>query len=241
MLEIADMSVTYGRHRALRGVSVTVRPAEIVTILGANGAGKSSLLNAIAGLVEKGPDSRVRLDDRDLSRLPPYEIVEQGIALVPEGRGIFNDLTVRENLALGAFAKRARAHEKQHIDEVMDLFPRLQERLGQVVGTMSGGERQMVAIGRALMSNPTVLMLDEPSLGLSPVLTAELFKALPKIRDRQRSVLLVEQNVKRSLEISDRAYLLENAQIVGEGRASDLLQQDNIRAAYLGQEEVHGT
>jgi branched-chain amino acid transport system ATP-binding protein len=170
MLDVADLSVVYGQHRALDGVALTVGRGEIVTILGANGAGKTSLLKAIAGIVTTLPGKRVKLGDRDLSRLPAHEIVECGLALVPEGRGIFGELTVAENLLLGANPRRARAGETERHEQVLALFPRLRERAAQVARTMSGGEQQMLAIGRALMSRPDVLLLDEPSLGLSPAL-----------------------------------------------------------------------
>jgi branched-chain amino acid transport system ATP-binding protein len=232
MLEVKDLAVTYGRHRALKGVSLTVAPGEIVVILGANGAGKTSLLKAVAGL-EHGSGS-VRLDGASLAGLPPHRIVEAGLALVPEGRGIFGDLTVRENLALGAFAHRARDGQGANLDRVLGLFPKLGERGAQVARTMSGGEQQMVAIGRALMSAPTILMLDEPSLGLSPLLCTELFRNLRAIRDTGVGVLLVEQNARQSLAIADRAYLLENGEIVGQGSAAQLARDPAVQAAYLG-------
>ncbi|RVT52356.1 ABC transporter ATP-binding protein [Rubrivivax albus] len=232
MLEVKDLAVTYGQHRALKGVSLTVAPGEIVVILGANGAGKTSLLKAIAGL-ERGAGS-VRLDGTSIAGLPPHRIVEAGLALVPEGRGIFGDLTVQENLALGAFAHRARDGQQTNLDRVLGLFTRLSERSGQVARTMSGGEQQMVAIGRALMSAPTILMLDEPSLGLSPLLCTELFRNLRTIRDSGVGVLLVEQNARQSLAIADRAYLLENGEIVGQGPAAQLARDPAVQAAYLG-------
>ncbi|MCP5269603.1 MAG: ABC transporter ATP-binding protein [Burkholderiaceae bacterium] len=232
MLEVKDLAVTYGQHRALKGVSLTVAPGEIVVILGANGAGKTSLLKAIAGL-ERGAGS-VRLDGSSIAGLPPHRIVEAGLALVPEGRGIFGDLTVQENLALGAFAHRARDGQQANLDRVLGLFTRLSERSGQVARTMSGGEQQMVAIGRALMSAPTILMLDEPSLGLSPLLCTELFRNLRTIRDSGVGVLLVEQNARQSLAIADRAYLLENGEIVGQGPAAQLARDPAVQAAYLG-------
>lgn len=232
MLEIERVSVSYGHHRALEDVSLHLRAGEIVTLLGANGAGKSTLLKAITGLVRKS--GNVRLNGVTLSNLPPHLIVESGIALVPEGRGVFAQLTVLENLMLGAYAARARAREDENLDHVLTLFPRLRERLKQSVGTMSGGEQQMVAIARALMSNPSFLLLDEPSLGLSPLICSELFAALKNIRSREIGILLVEQNAKRSLEIADRGYLLENGMIAGEGEASDLLSRGEVHAAYLG-------
>jgi branched-chain amino acid transport system ATP-binding protein len=234
MLEVSQLSAGYGKHLALQGVELKVRAGEVVVMLGANGAGKSTLLNAIAGLVPALPDARIRLGGEDISGLPAHLVVEAGVALVPEGRGVFGELTVRENLLLGAYAKRARHGEKERLAQVVQLFPKLAERMGQLVQTMSGGEQQMVAIGRALMSNPRILLLDEPSLGLSPIMTGELFKALARIRQINVSVLLVEQNAKKSLAIADRGYLIENGRIVGEGLAADLRSNAAVQAAYLG-------
>jgi branched-chain amino acid transport system ATP-binding protein len=234
MLEVSGVTVAYGQHRALTDVALNVERGEIVVILGANGAGKSSLLKAIAGIVPSLPGKRVRLSDRDLSELPAHQIVEAGLALVPEGRGIFGDLTVRENLLLGANPRRARAGEAARRKELLTLFPRLNERLSQTVRTMSGGEQQMVAIGRALMSNPDVLLLDEPSLGLSPLLVRELFMALRKVRASGVGLLLVEQNARESLAIANRGYLIENGKIVGHGTATELMSDNAVRHAYLG-------
>ncbi len=234
MLEVAGLSVQYGQHRAVDDVALTVAAGEIVVILGANGSGKSSLLKAVAGLQPSGGRARVTLAGHELAGLPAHAIVEAGLALVPEGRGIFGELTVRENLLLGAFARRARAGEARNRQRVLALFPRLAERLDQTARTMSGGEQQMVAIGRALMSAPEVLLLDEPSLGLSPLLCGELFRALGRIRGDGISVLLVEQNARRSLAIADRGYLIENGRIVGTGRASDLASDPAVQRAYLG-------
>ncbi len=234
MLEIAHLSVQYGKHRAVDDIGLEVGGGEIVVVLGANGAGKSSLLKAVAGLLPPGPGTRVALAGRDLVGLPAHAVVEAGLALVPEGRGIFGDLTVRENLLLGAFARRARAAEEHNRARVLALFPRLAERLDQTARTMSGGEQQMLAIGRALMSNPDILLLDEPSLGLSPLLCGELFRALERIRGDGISVLLVEQNAKRSLAIADRGYLIENGRVVGAGRAADLARDPAVQRAYLG-------
>jgi len=239
MLEVKDLSVAYGKHAALSGVTLNVAAREIVAILGANGAGKTTLLKAIAGLLRPRGKATIRLGERDLTALEPFRIVEAGIALVPEGRGIFADLTVRENLELGAFAQRARAREGENLARVLELFPRLQERLRQLVSTMSGGERQMVAIGRALMSAPDILLLDEPSLGLAPRVCGELFSALPRIRENGVGILLVEQNTKQSLNIADRGYLIETGRIVGEGTALALKTDPAVQRAYLGAAEVH--
>ena len=233
-LSIRHLAVRYGQHQALKGVDLDVRPGEIVVILGANGAGKTSLLQAVAGLVKADPSSQVLLDGRPLTHQSPHRVVEAGLALVPEGRGIFGDLSVSENLTLGAYARRARDGEARHLQQVLTLFPRLAERQQQTARTMSGGEQQMVAIGRALMSAPTILMLDEPSLGLSPLLCRELFKNLQAVRETGVGILLVEQNARQSLAIADRAYLLENGGIVGQGRAQDMLHDPAVQAAYLG-------
>jgi acyl-CoA reductase-like NAD-dependent aldehyde dehydrogenase/ABC-type branched-subunit amino acid transport system ATPase component len=234
MLEIENLCVAYGKHRALDGVSIKVARGEIVTILGANGAGKTTLLKAIAGLVPALPGGSRRLDAHSLDALEPRQIVEAGIALVPEGRGLFGELTVRENLAMGAYSRRARAGEAQTLAQVLSLFPKLRERFAQAVRTMSGGEQQMVAIGRALMTAPGILLLDEPSLGLSPLMCTELFSALSHIRETGVGVLLVEQNARQSLKIADRGYLIESGRIVGEGRADALRNDPAVQAAYLG-------
>lgn len=234
MLDIKSLSVSYGKHAALRDVSLTVDRGEIVVMLGANGAGKSSLLKACAGLVTAQDGTRINLSGAELTDLSAHKIVEAGLALVPEGRGIFGELTVRENLELGAFAKRARASEKQNLDRVIGLFPKLAERLNQAARTMSGGEQQMVAIGRALMSNPDILLLDEPSLGLSPIMTGDLFKALAAIRTTGVGVLLVEQNAHQSLAISDRGYLIENGAITGQDSARALQSDPAVQKAFLG-------
>jgi branched-chain amino acid transport system ATP-binding protein len=234
MLEVRGVSASYGKHQALSGIDLEVRQGEIVVILGANGAGKSTLLKTIAGLVPALPGARVALQGRDLLALPPHEIVEAGIALVPEGRGIFPALTVRENLQLGAYPRRARGAETRNAERVRQLFPRLAERQGQMVRTMSGGEQQMVAIARALMSAPDLLLLDEPSLGLSPILCTELFSALGDVRATGVSILLVEQNARQGLNIADRGYLIETGRIVGQGAAAALKNDPAVQRAYLG-------
>ena len=234
MLEVRGLSVSYGQHRALAGVDLAVRAGEIVVMLGANGSGKSTLLKAIAGLVKPGSESGVTFDGHDLLALPAHAIVETGIALVPEGRGIFAELTVAENLQLGAYARRARLSEAVNLARVLALFPRLSERWRQLARTMSGGEQQMVAIGRALMSEPKLLLLDEPSLGLSPLMCGELFNALKQIRASGVSILLVEQNAVQGLNIADRGYLIETGRIVGEGSAHALRDDPAVQRAYLG-------
>ena len=234
MLECRDLAVSYGRHRALENVAIRTAPGEIVVILGANGAGKSTLLKAIAGLVPMAPGSQITLDGKSIAGMAPHRIVEEGLALVPEGRGIFGDLSVQENLLLGAYARRSRPEESRNLERVFGLFPRLAERRRQIARTMSGGEQQMVAVGRAMMSAPSILMLDEPSLGLSPLLCGELFRALAQIRNTGVGILLVEQNARQGLAVADRAYLLENGHIVGDGQAASLAQDPAVQAAYLG-------
>ena len=233
MLEVRALSLSYGKHRALDGVDIEVAKGETVVILGANGAGKSSLLKAIAGL-ERADGGTIALNGKDLDSLPAHQIVERGIALVPEGRGVFPELSVRDNLKLGANPARARAGEAARLAEIHALFPRLRERAGQMVGTMSGGEQQMVAIARALMSEPDFLLLDEPSLGLAPIVSAELFKALAAIRKTGVGILIVEQNVKASLAIADRGYLIEAGRIVGSGSAAALRDDGAVKRAFLG-------
>lgn len=234
MIEITNVSASYGKHRALDGVSLTVERGELVVILGANGAGKTTLLKVIGGLVPAAPGGRIMMAGKKISGVPAHDIVEAGIALVPEGRGIFGEMSVRENLLLGAFPARARASEARNLDLVLKLFPRLNERLRQTVRTMSGGEQQMVAIGRALMSAPDILLLDEPSLGLSPIMCKELFQILTRIRDAGLGILLVEQNAKQSLKIADRGYLIESGRIVGEGTGVTLKNDPAVQRAYLG-------
>lgn len=234
MLETRNLSVFYGRHRAVEDVSVSVSKGEVVVMLGANGAGKSTFLRAVSGLTPVMTGSSIILDGRDITNHPPHAVVEAGIALVPEDRGVFGDLTAYENLILGAHPRRARPHQSQNLDRVLSLFPKLAERRKQVVRTMSGGEQQMVAIGRAMMSAPSILMLDEPSLGLSPLLCGELFRSLARVKETGVGIFLVEQNAKRSLAIADRGYLLDNGHIAGADSAEALSRDERVRQAYLG-------
>jgi branched-chain amino acid transport system ATP-binding protein len=234
MLKVANVTVRYDKHIALSDVAVEVARGEIVTILGANGAGKTTLLKTIARLVRPDLGAVVSYTDRDLLAIAPHQVVRTGVAMVPEGRGLFADLTVRENLQLGAYVRRAKQAEDQTLAFVLELFPRLGERLRQLVRTMSGGEQQMVAIGRALMSAPDILLLDEPSLGLSPLMCSELFRALQRIRSNGVGILLVEQNARMSLKIADRGYLIETGRIIGHGTAADLRDDPAVCAAYLG-------
>ena len=234
MLDVKQLTTRYGKHTALHGVDLRIKPGEIVVILGANGAGKSSLLRAIAGISEGQVAGSVTMDGEELVGMPAHQVVERGVALVPEGRGIFGDLTVRENLILGGNPERARDDVAATYDRLIGLFPKLADRAGQIARTMSGGEQQMVAIGRAMMSNPRILMLDEPSLGLSPLLSKELFQSLKAVKAAGLGVLLVEQNARLSLGIADRGYLIENGRILREDRAEILRTDPAVQAAYLG-------
>ena len=234
MLEVRNLAVQYGAHPALNDVSLSVDSGEIVVILGANGAGKSSLLKAIAGTSEGTVSGGVSLNGNDFLGAAPDAIVEMGIAFVPEGRGIFGDLPVSENLILGAYSAHARRSQAANLAKVHELFPKLKERGSQIARTMSGGEQQMVAIGRAMMSDPKYLMLDEPSLGLSPLLCKELFANLSRVRETGIGVLMVEQNAKQSLAIADRGYLIENGSVVGQNDARSMLDDPAVQAAYLG-------
>lgn len=227
--------MSHGTIRAVRGVSFQVAPGELVAIIGPNGAGKSSLLGAIAGLYRPWEGS-IRLGDRDLTGLPAEEVVRAGLALVPEHRQIFNTLTVRENLMLGTYhryrsAKRSLAAE---FAEIFAIFPRLRERQGQVAGTLSGGEQQMLAIGRGLMSHPAVLLLDEPSLGLAPLVAREILRVLSDLRARGMAIVLVEQNARAALQVADRALVLERGDLVLQGTREKLLSDHRVQAAYLG-------
>jgi ABC-type branched-subunit amino acid transport system ATPase component len=232
MLEVHGLSHAYGRHKALDEVSIRLRAGETVAILGANGAGKTTLLNSIAGLVRPTAGS-IRFEGRELVGLSPHRIVEMGIATVPENRRLFEPMSVIENLNLGAYVDRARGGASAALERVFALFPRLAERRRQAVRTMSGGERQMVAIARALMAQPRLLLLDEPSLGLSPRLSGELFAALGRIAHNV-SILMVEQNAHRALAMADRAYLLVLGRIVGEGEADLLARDSAVARSYLG-------
>jgi branched-chain amino acid transport system ATP-binding protein len=234
MLEAHAVTVDYGKHRALDGVHLALRPGELVVMLGANGAGKSTLLKVLGGMLRPAAGARLTLDDTDLLAVPPHRCVDAGVALVPEGRGLFTELTVRENLRLGALPKRARAGEARNLDRVLTLFPRLAERLRQPVVTMSGGEQQMVALARALMSEPRFLLLDEPSLGLSPLMAQELFAAVNQVKTLGVGILLAEQNVHASLAIADRGYVLATGRVVREGSAAELRDDPAVQRAYLG-------
>ena len=232
LLEVEALRGGYGRTEVLRGVDLRVSHGEVVALLGSNGAGKSTLNNVVCGLVPAW-SGRVRFDGQDLTRAHSRDVVRAGLIQVPEGRRVFPNLDVRENLELGSFA-RGRARRRENLDRVLGIFPRLAERLGQKAGTMSGGEQQMLAIGRGLMAEPRLLILDEPSLGLSPLLVEELFALIRRLNDDGLAVLLVEQNVGQSLEIADRAVVMENGAVRFEGRPAELLASDALRRAYLG-------
>ncbi|MBN1762722.1 MAG: ABC transporter ATP-binding protein [Methanomicrobia archaeon] len=233
MLEMKGLNVSYERVQVLWDVSFNIDAGEVVTLLGSNGAGKSTTVKTIQGLLKPGSGS-IRFMNKSIDGLPAYKIVEEGIALVPEGREIFPKMSVLENLVLGAYVARAREVLANSLDWVFNLFPKLEERKEQLAGTMSGGEQQMLAIARALMSKPKLLMLDEPSLGLAPVIVLQVFDIIKKLKEEGVTVLLVEQNVHHALEISDRAYILEKGRIILEGEGSDLLNNHYVREAYLG-------
>jgi branched-chain amino acid transport system ATP-binding protein len=235
MLDIKDLSVYYDKVQVLWDVSFGIEEGEVVTLLGSNGAGKSTTVKTIQGLL-KSKIGSIRFEDKHIEGLPAYKVVNEGIALVPEGREIFPKMSVLENLVLGAYVPRARAKElrEQNLEWVLKLFPKLEERKKQLAGTMSGGEQQMLAIARALMSKPKLLMLDEPSLGLAPVIVLQVFDIIKKLNEEGVTILLVEQNIHHALEISDRAYVLEKGRIILQGKGSELLDDEYVKNAYLG-------
>jgi branched-chain amino acid transport system ATP-binding protein len=233
MLEVSNLSVFYGKSQALRDVSLKVEEKEIVALVGANGAGKTTLLNTVSGLIRPA-SGRVEFLGKRIDRLAPHRIMKLGICQIPEGRKLFSDMTVRENLDMGAYSSEAWKHRKKTLKEVYQLFPVLEERRRQSAKKLSGGERQMVAIGRGLMSSPRLCMFDEPSYGLAPKLFSEVLDVIRRLREQGITIFLVEQNVRQTLETADRAYVLENGQIVLEGKGKELLQNDLVRKAYLG-------
>lgn len=234
LLEIKDLNIFYGGIHALKNISLTVREGEIITLIGANGAGKTSTLRAISSL-EKVKSGYIKYNERDIIGVTTNKLVSMGISHVPEGRKIFGNLTVLENLELGAYLRSDKDEVKKDYEDVFKKFPRLKERIKQNAGTLSGGEQQMLAIGRAIMSKPKVLLLDEPSMGLAPMVVKMIFDTIVEINKSGTTVLLVEQNAKMALSIADRAYVLETGKIVIEGNAKELLNNDSIRAAYLGE------
>ncbi len=232
MLEVKDLSVRYGAIKALNHVNISVDKGEIVTIIGANGAGKTSLMNAIAGVIK--PASGEVIFKGEKLPAASYQVVKKGIALSPEGRMIFGNLSVNENLIMGAYLRNDKEQIKQDIAEIFNIFPRLKERINQASNTLSGGEQQMLAIGRAMMSKPELLMLDEPSLGLAPLLVRDIFKTIKLLNDRGTTILLVEQNAKQALMCAHRAYVFQTGNVIKEGKASDLLHDPEVEEAYLG-------
>ncbi|MGH6922751.1 MAG: ABC transporter ATP-binding protein [Propylenella sp.] len=234
MLRLEHISVAYGKHEALHDVTLDVAVSRATAILGANGAGKTTLLKTIAGLVRPQPGGRILFENRPIEQDAPHRIVTAGIALVPEGRRLFGDMSVMDNLQIGAYPKRSRAGEAERLERQLALFPRLAERRHQLAKTMSGGEQQMLAIARALMSEPRILLLDEPSLGLSPRLVGDLFSVLRRLTEAGQAIVLVEQNAHQSLRLADHVYVLENGRIVGAGTSDEMRQDRMIQKAYLG-------
>lgn len=234
MLVVDNLHVHYGAIHALKGVSVKVEQGSIVTLIGANGAGKSTTLRAICGILRPS-NGTVRFQDKNLVGQPAHAVVHQGMSHCPEGRRVFPLLTVKDNLELGAFIRKDKDGIKSDLEEIYELFPRLKERLKQAAGTLSGGEQQMLAIGRSLMSRPKLLMLDEPSLGIAPILVQEIFRTIKKINQtRGMTILLVEQNANQALKLADYAYVLETGKVVLEGEAAKLAEDSRVKAAYLG-------
>jgi branched-chain amino acid transport system ATP-binding protein len=236
MLEVNNIHTYYGNIHALKGVSISVDRGEIVTLIGANGAGKSTTLGTISGIL-KPREGEVRLEGEVLSELPPHNIVARGISQAPEGRKIFSRLTVLENLEMGAFTRTDKQSIQEDFERVFKLFPRLKERIKQVGGTLSGGEQQMLAIGRAMMARPKILLLDEPSMGLAPILVEEIFRNIQDINQQGTTILLVEQNANMALQVANRGYVLETGTVALEGSATELRENPRVKAIYLGEGE----
>ena len=234
MLAIEDLNVYYGGIHALKGITLDVPENRIVTLVGANGAGKSSLLRAISGLVPAASGS-IRFLGKELTGRPPYEIVRSGIAIAPEGRKVFINLSVHENLLMGGYNRKDKEEMEKDLEHVFGIFPRLRERIGQKAATLSGGEQQMLAVGRALMSRPKLLMLDEPSLGLAPLLIRAVFRVIEQIHGDGTTILLIEQNARAALQVADYGYVIETGSIVLEGTGQDLLDDERVKKAYLGE------
>ena len=234
MLEILGLSVFYGGIHALKEISLTVPQGKIISLIGANGAGKSTALRTISGLVE-ARQGKILFQGREIQNMPAHRIAREGISLVPEGRRIFVNLSVEENLLMGAYSQKVREEERRNIEQVYQLFPKLADRKNQKGGTLSGGEQQMLALGRGLMSCPDLLMLDEPSLGLAPKLVREVFGIIRNIHEKGMTILLIEQNAKAALKVADYGYVLQTGRIFLEGSGSDLLQNPSVREAYLGE------
>ncbi len=234
MLEIKDLEVYYGMIQAIKGVSFDVNEGEVIALIGANGAGKTTILHTITGLINAQKGS-VWFEGKDITKVPAHKIVSMGMAHVPEGRRVFANLTVLQNLKMGAYTRKDKTEIEQTLDSIYKRFPRLMERQNQLAGTLSGGEQQMLAMGRALMSHPKIILMDEPSMGLSPIFVNEIFDIIKSVSASGTTVLLVEQNAKKALSIADRAYVLETGKIVLSGKAGDLLNNDSIKKAYLGE------
>lgn len=234
MLEIKDLEVYYGMIQAIKGVSFDVNEGEVIALIGANGAGKTTILHTITGLINAQKGS-VWFEGKDITKVPAHKIVSMGMAHVPEGRRVFANLTVLQNLKMGAYTRKDKTEIEQTLDSIYKRFPRLMERQNQLAGTLSGGEQQMLAMGRALMSHPKIILMDEPSMGLSPIFVNEIFDIIKSVSASGTTVLLVEQNAKKALSIADRAYVLETGKIVLSGKASDLLNNNSIKKAYLGE------
>ena len=234
MLNVQDLCVNYGMIQAVKGVSFEVNKGEIVALIGANGAGKTSILHTITGIIQAKSGS-VSFEDMDITKKPAHKIVAMGMAHVPEGRRVFSQLTVLENLKLGAYTRKDTKEIEQEIKHIYERFPRLEERKSQLAGTLSGGEQQMLAMGRALMSKPRLIVMDEPSMGLSPLYVNEIFKLIEDIHNSGTTVLLIEQNAKKALSIADRAYVLETGNITLSGKASELMDNDLVKKAYLSE------
>jgi branched-chain amino acid transport system ATP-binding protein len=233
MLEIKGLSIHYGMIPAVKKLDMVVKKGEVVSLIGTNGSGKSTTLRAISGIV-KVHEGSILFEGKDITKIPPHKIVEMGISHVPEGRGVFTELTVLENLRMGAFTRKDKNGINRDIQEIFRYFPRLEERKKQLAGTLSGGEQQMLAIGRALMSRPKLLLLDEPSMGLAPILVKEIFKIIKNINEEGTTILLVEQNAKMALSVSHRGYVLETGKVVAHGSVEELRNNDMIQKIYLG-------
>ena len=234
LLEVQDIQVYYGMIQALKGVSFSVNEGEVIALIGANGAGKTTTLHTVTGLL-RAKSGHIIYDGQDITKVPPHKIVTMGMAHVPEGRRVFANMTVLQNLKMGAFTRSDKNEIDATIEKVYKRFPRLKERQNQTAGTLSGGEQQMLAMGRALMSKPRIVLMDDPSMGLSPIFVEEIFNIIKEISAEGTTVLLVEQNAKKALSIADRAYVLETGKIVLEGDAKDLLNDESIKKAYLGE------
>lgn len=234
LLKVENLEVSYGLIKAIKGVSFTVNEGEIVALIGANGAGKTTIMHAISGLIPIN-GGKIIYDGNELNKIPAHKIISLGLSQVPEGRRVFQELSVKDNLILGAYTRKNKAEVKATLESIYDIFPRLKERSSQVAGTLSGGEQQMLAVGRALMSHPKTLLLDEPSMGLSPLFVNTIFDTIKRINENGTTILLVEQNAKKALSVANRAYVLETGFITKTGTGEELLNDDNVKKAYLGE------